>query len=175
MSTLTLEDLRPGDVLAYYVDPNFLAFLGIEAAEAFLLGRKPTYVHVSIWEGSGELAAYTNGIAVGGKYPFKCAVLRPMAPDWEVAAGMAWARGRIGKASYGWLNYLWIYVLRKLGIKRVLEWPEDSFICSSFVAKYLEHAGLNSFPFLFASEVIPDDFTQAIGLLPIGDIEHAGL
>lgn len=175
MIKLTLAELEPGDVLAYYVDPDFIAFLGIEAAQALVLDRRSTYVHVAIWEGTGELTAYTDGVALGGKYPFKCAVLRPMAPEWEVDRGLRWARGRIGKASYGWLSFLWIYILRKLGLKRVLEWPEDSFICSSFVAKYLEHCGINAFPLMFASETIPEDFTLAIGLLNIGDLEHAGL
>jgi hypothetical protein len=176
MPQLTLEDLEPGDVLAYYVDEDFLAFLGIELAQALVIGRRSTYVHVAVWEGSGELTAYTNtGVALGGKYPFKCAVLRPMTPEWELEKGLAWARGRIGKTTYGWLSYLWIYILRKVGARRVLEWPEDSFICSSFVAKFLERAGVHAFPLMFSSEIIPEDFTSAIGLVNLGDLDHVSI
>lgn len=168
---MTVNDLLPGDILAYPPSPAILGFLGLAAGEQ-LLGIHPVYAHVGLWLGAYEISAYTDsGVTISPHYPYPCRVLRPpkIAPA-ALARAVAWSKDRAGRTPYSWQALAWLAIVRRLGWSRVRQWPDTALVCSSLVARFFQEAGLDLFPRRFPVEVVPADFAAVRCLQDVGAI-----
>lgn len=168
---MLISDLQRGDVLAYRATASMLTFLGLAFGQ-WLAGEEwGGYVHVGIWTGVGEASAYTDsGVMIGGKFPYPCDVLRPRSSPAQIEKGFAWIESRIGRTPYDWFGLGWVWLMRRLKLKKYRDWPTDRLICSAFVARYLERCGLTPWPGLFTCEILPSDFEALFDLPRVGQV-----
>ncbi len=165
-----MKELQPGDILAYIPTPEVLFYQGIALGTA-LAGIPATYAHIGVWAGAGvEVAAYSEGVQAGGKLPFPCDVYRPTVTEEGLNRGLDWLQGRIGKTPYAWWNIPLIWLIRRFGIRKFIDWSDSTLICSDLAASFLNKCGLDAFPDLFSCEVMPADFARGVGLVKVGSI-----
>lgn len=155
-----VSEIPAGAILAYKPSPRLLAFLGIEIGEE-LAGLNPKYVHISVWDGTKEVAALGNGVVVCSNAPVDCDVLVAVGmPDDHdgFAKAFTWLQSKIGKTPYAWWDLAWVWFLRRFNLHHIKDWPDSTLICSALGCKFLRTAGINVFPGLFSCEVLPSDY-----------------
>lgn len=160
-------EIKPGDILAYKPNPELWA-RGIAIGE-HAAGADARFVHIGIWTPDGEIAAYPNGVQLGGKFPYPCDVLRPDLSPEAIANGLAWLHSKV-RTPYAWWDLAWVWFVRRLGWRRAINWPDGTVICSELGAGFLRRCGIDPWPQLFACEVMPGDYDGAPGLTNIGSL-----
>jgi hypothetical protein len=149
---------QPGDIFAYRKSDALWA-LGISFGE-MLAGADGRYVHVGIWDGTQEIAAYFNGVGSGAHLNAPCDVLRVKLgfPPYRLDYALEWLHGKVGKTPYAWWDLGWVWLMRRLGLRNGINFSDQSVICSWLVADFLQKAGVNAFPDRHPCEVMPGDF-----------------
>lgn len=159
--------MQPGDLRLYIPTDNLVA-AGIEIGE-MLAGVDGHYVHVGVvMDASTEVAAYQNGVQIGGLFNAPCDILRieNIAPR-DINAALVWAKGKAGKTPYAYMDLLYLWFLRRFHAKGP-SYPQSQMICSMLGAEFVRRCGLDPWPGLLSCEVAPGDFDGAKGLVKIG-------
>ena len=159
--------VQPGDLRLYLPGPDLTSAV-IDLGEA-TAGIDAKYVHVGIVvDPTTEVAAYQTGVQIGGLLNQACDILRPEhLSSRAIATGLAWAQGKAGKTPYGYLDLVYLWILRRFKVKGPA-YPQSQMICSMLAAGYLRQAGLDPWPGLASCEIAPGDFDGAKGLTNIG-------
>lgn len=162
------EQLKLGDILAYYASDNLLAFKGIALGESLVELEWPTYVHVGMYAGPNkQITTNTDrGINTYPIWPLPYAVLRPQWNYGSLASALNYAYKRQNKSPYGWADVFLSGLAVGAQVRR-FGWPMSlgkklEPDCAALIAQMCKRGGLNLFPNIrFSWEVIPDDFKNA--------------
>lgn len=181
MGSVSTAELRPADVLLYFAADN-LAFRGLAWAQRLAGLREAPFGHVGLvsrvdprgtW--ADEISAYTDPgrVVLTAKYRWRCQVVRFGGLDVQKAVDFC---GRYLNEPYGWSALLLMGLMRRLGFKgwglpRSCGWER---VCSPLIAGALRAGGVEPFPGLHTSLVMPSDFAGAAGGEYLGDWHPEG-